>query len=211
MNPRSDTCRTSVAQVDARVSGIVEKRLFREGEEVKEGDVLYQIAPEPYEAALKNAQGTLARAEANLISTRAQAQRYGRLVASGAVDQQDYEAAVANFHSYEADVISGQGSVQTAKINLAYTRVTSPISGRIGISQVTAGAYVQDSAATLLATVQQLDRVYVDVVQASGALIRLKRDLASGKLKSDGAGHIRVRLIVEDGTELAIGMQSEAG
>jgi membrane fusion protein (multidrug efflux system) len=190
-----------VAQVDARVSGIVEKRLFREGEELKEGDVLYQIAPEPYEAALKNAQGTLARAQANVISTRAQAARDESLVASGAVGRQDYDTAVATFHAYEADVISGQGSVETAEINLGYTRVVSPITGRIGISQVTEGAYVQDSPATILATVQQLDRVYVDVVQASSALIQMKRDLASGRLKSDGAGHIRVKLIVEDGTE----------
>jgi membrane fusion protein (multidrug efflux system) len=190
-----------VAQVDARVSGIVQKRFFREGAMVKRGELLYQIAPEPYEASLQLAQGTLSSAEANVISTRAQADRYGRLVASGAIDKQDYDNAVASYHSYQGQVLSDQGNVQTAKINLGYTRVTSPISGRIGISQVTEGAYVQDGAATLLATVQQLDRVYVDVVQTSAALIHLKRDLASGKRKSDAAGKIRVKLLEEDGRE----------
>jgi membrane fusion protein (multidrug efflux system) len=190
-----------VAQVDARVSGIVEKRLFREGAMVKQGELLYQIAPEPYEAALQLAQGTLASAQANLTATRAQADRYARLVDSGAVNRQDYDNAVASYHAYQGQVISDQGSVQTAKINLGYTRVTSPISGRIGISQVTEGAYVQDGAATWLATVQQLDRVYVDVVQSSLALIRLKRDLASGKLKSDASGAIHVKLLEEDGRQ----------
>jgi membrane fusion protein (multidrug efflux system) len=190
-----------VAQVDARVSGIVEKRCFVEGSMVKQGELLYKIAPEPYEASLLLAQGTLASAEANVISTRAQADRYARLIHSGAVDKQDYDNAVASYHSYQGQVLSDQGNVQTAKINLGYTRVTSPISGRIGISQVTEGAYVQDGAATWLATVQQLDRVYVDVVQTSGALIQLKRDLASGKLKSDAAGKIRVKLLEEDGRE----------
>jgi membrane fusion protein (multidrug efflux system) len=187
-----------VAEVRARVSGIVEKRLFREGEVVKEDDVLYQIAPEPYEALLKTAQGVLARAQANVISTGILAERDRGLVASGAVDKQDYDNAVASFHAYEGDVLADQGSVQTATINLGYTRVVSPISGRIGISQVTEGAYVQDSSATLLATVQELDHVYVDEVQTSGELLKLKRDLASGKLKTDRAGHIHVKLILED-------------
>ena len=190
-----------VAQVDARVSGIVQKRLFTEGSLVKEGDVLYQIDPAPYEALLKSAQGTLIRAQANVISSRINAASYTSLVASGAVGKQDAENAVKNFHAYEGDVLSDQGNVQTAAINLGYTRVISPISGRIGISQVTEGAYVQDGAATLLATVQELDRVYVDVVQTSGELIRLKRDVASGKLKSDAAGHVHVKLIVEDGSQ----------
>ena len=190
-----------VAAVDARVSGIVQKRYFREGAEVKAGDVLYQIAPEPYEAALRTAQGTLAAAEANVVSTRAQVDRYGMLVDAGAVARQDYDNAVASFTAYKGSVVSDQGNVQTARINLGYTRVLAPISGRIGISQVTEGAYVQDGTATLLATVQQIDKVYVDVVQTSSQLIKLKRDLASGKLKSDGDGHIRVRLIEEDGTE----------
>jgi membrane fusion protein (multidrug efflux system) len=182
------------------VSGIVLKRCFVEGSLVKKSQLLFQIDPAPYEASLENAKGTLMRAQANVISTRALAERYGRLVDSGAIDRQDYENAVANFHSYEGDVLSDQGSVHTAQINLGYTRVVSPISGRIGISQVTEGAYVQDGSATLLATVQELDHVYVDVVQTSGQLIKLRQDLASGTLKSDGAGQIHVKLILENGS-----------
>ena len=190
-----------VAEVRARVNGIVQKRLFREGSDVKEGDPLYQIDPAPYEAALKNAEGTLARAEANVVSTKAQAERSRKLLDTKVISPQDYDTAVASYRAYEADVLSGQAAVQTARINLGYTRVTSPITGRIGISQVTEGAYVQETAANLLATVQQLDRVYVDVTQASSDLLRLRRDLASGKLKGDGAGAARVKLILEDGTE----------
>jgi membrane fusion protein (multidrug efflux system) len=190
-----------IAQVDARVSGNVLKRLVVEGALVNEGELLYQIDPAPYEASLKTAQGVLARAEANVTSTRILAERDGELVASGAVVKQDYDNAVANFHAYEGDVLSDQGSVQTAAINLGYTRVVSPISGRIGISQVTEGAYVQDGSATLLATVQELDHVYVDVVQTSGDFLKLKREIASGKLKSDADGKLHVKLILEDGSQ----------
>ena len=189
-----------VAAVEARVSGIVNRRYFREGSDVKAGDVLFQIDPLPYEAALKVAQGNLASAAANVVSTRAESERYGRLVGAGAVDRQDYDNALAAFKAYEGNVVTDEGNVQTAKINLGYTRVVSPISGRIGIAQVTEGAYVQDGTATLLATVQQLDRVYVDVVQTTGQLMGLKRDLASGKLKSDGQGHVKVKLLQEDGS-----------
>jgi membrane fusion protein (multidrug efflux system) len=193
-----------VAEVRARVSGIVEKRLFEEGGEVKQGQVLYQIDPAPYQASLKSAQGTLARAEANVASTRAQEERYRTLLADHAVSKQDYDNAVASFKGYEADVVSGQAGVQTAEINLGYTQVVSPITGRIGISQVTEGAYVQESAATLLATVQQLDPMYVDVTQPSSDLLRLKRELASGKLKSAGAGMARVKLILDDDSEYPV-------
>ena len=190
-----------IAQVDARVSGIVLKRCFIEGALVKKGELLYQIDPAPYEASLKTEQGVLARAQANVISTRIQADRDGDLVASGAVVKQDYDNAVASFHAYEGDVLSDQGSVQTAAINLGYTRVVSPINGRIGISQVTEGAYVQDGSATLLATVQELDHVYVDVVQTSGEFLKLKREIASGQLKTDADGRLHVKLILEDGSE----------
>lgn len=192
-----------VAEVRARVNGIVQKRLFQEGSDVKEGDVLYQIDPAPYEAALRNAEGTLARAEANVTTTRSQEARSRKLLTSKVISQEEYDNSLGSYRANEADVISGKAAVQTARINLGYTRVTSPITGRIGISQVTEGAYVQDTAATLLATVQQLDRVYVDVTQASGDVLRLRRDLASGQLKSDGAGAARVKLILEDGTEYA--------
>jgi membrane fusion protein (multidrug efflux system) len=189
-----------VAEVRARVNGIVLKRLFTEGSDVKEGQVLYEIDPAPYQAALDSALGTLARAEANVATARLKEERYKLLVDAHTISKQDYDDAQANLGTYAADVLSGKAAVQTARINLGYTKVTSPVSGRIGLSQVTEGAYVQESAATLLATVQQLDQVYVDVTQASSELLRLKRDLASGRLKADDAGKAPVKLILEDGS-----------
>jgi membrane fusion protein (multidrug efflux system) len=188
-----------VAEVRARVNGIVEKRLFEEGSEVKEGQVLYEIDPAPYQAALDSAQGTLARAEANAATAKLKQERYKQLLESRTIAKQDYDDVLANQKSFDADILSGQAAVQLAKINLGYTKVTSPISGRIGISQVTEGAYVQQSAATLLATVQELDSVYVNVTQSSGDLLRLKHELENGQLKADAAGHASVKLILEDG------------
>jgi membrane fusion protein (multidrug efflux system) len=188
-----------VAEVRARVNGIVLHRLFTEGADVKEGQLLYEIDPAPYQAALDSAQGTLARAEANLATARLKAERYKQLLGAKAISNQDYDDAIANAGTYAADVLSGKAAVQTAQINLDYTKVTSPVAGRIGISQMTEGAYVQASAANLLATVQQLDPVYVDVTQASGELLRWKRDLACGWLKADGAGRARAKLIYETG------------
>ncbi len=188
-----------MAEVRARVNGIVLKRLFTEGSDVKEGQVLYEIDPAPYEAALDSALATLARARPAWHSARLKEQRYRALLDTRSISQQDYEDALASQRMDEADVQSGQAAVKTARINLAYTKVTSPVAGRIGLSQVTEGAYVQASAATLLATVQQLDRVYVDVTQPSSELLRLKRDLASGRLKADAAGKARVKLVHENG------------
>ncbi len=191
-----------VAAVDARVTGTLQKRFFNEGGNVREGEVLYQIDPAPYAAALKTAQGTLARAQANVISSQAQEERYQKLMAAHAISKQDYDNALGSLRGYQGDVLSDQGSLETAQINLDYTRVVSPVTGRTGISQVTEGAYVQANT-TLLVTVQELDRIYVDVVQASGDVLRLRRDLASGKLRGDGAGRARVKLILEDGSEYA--------
>ena len=188
-----------VAEVRARVNGIVLHRLFNEGSDVKEGDVLYEIDPAPYEAALNSALGTLARAEANVATARLKEERYKQLLASKTIAKQDYDDALANARSFDADVLAGKAAVQTAKINLEYTKVTAPVSGRIGISQVTEGAYVQAGTATLLAVVQQLDPVYLDVTQASSEFLRLKRDLADGRLKADEKGHARVQLIHETG------------
>jgi len=189
-----------VAEVRARVNGIVLKRLFAEGTDVTEGQVLYQIDPAPYQAALDSALGTLARAEANATTARLKEERYKQLLAAKAISKQDYDDAQANARTFDADVLSGKAAVQSAQINLDYTKVTSPVSGRIGISQVTEGAYVQAANATLLATVQQLDKVYVDVTQASSELLRLKRAIASGRLQADAAGKARVKLIHEDNT-----------
>ncbi len=188
-----------VAEVRARVNGIVLRRLFAEGSDVKEGQVLYEIDPAPYQAALDSALATLAHAEASLASMRLKADRYQSLLDTRAISKQDYDDAVANQRMSDADVLSGQAAVNSARINLDYTKVTSPVAGRIGLSQVTEGAYVQAGVATLLATVQQIDRVYVDVTQPSGELLRLKRELASGRLRADEAGKARVKLVHENG------------
>jgi membrane fusion protein (multidrug efflux system) len=190
-----------VAEVRARVNGIVLKRLFKEGSDVKEGQVLYEIDPAPYQAALDSAQGQLARAQANAATAGLKEERYKQLLQSKAISKQDYDDALANQRTFEADIKSGEAAVKAAQINLGYTRVTSPVTGRIGISQVTEGAFVQETAATLLATVQQLDPVYVDVTQPSAEIMRLRRDVESGRLKADADGHARVKLILEDGTE----------
>ncbi|EDY19569.1 efflux transporter, RND family, MFP subunit [Chthoniobacter flavus Ellin428] len=188
-----------VAEVRARVNGIVLRRHFTEGSDVKEGQVLYDIDPAPYQAALDSAQATLARAEANVATARLKEERYKQLLATKTIARQDYDDALANARSFDADVLAGRAAVQTAKINLEYTKVTAPISGRIGISQVTEGAYVQTSAANLLAVIQQLDPVYLDVTQASSEFLRLKRDLAEGRLKADEKGKAQVKLIHETG------------
>jgi len=192
-----------VAEVRARVNGIVQKRLFVEGSDVKEGQPLFRIDPGPYQAALEGAKAQLARAEATAASARLQAERFTELVADNAVSRQEYDNAMAALKAGEADVAAGRAAVETARINVGYTTVTSPLSGRIGRSAVTEGAYVQQSAATLLATVQQLDPVFVDLTQSSAEALRLRRDLAEGKLQEAGRGHARVRLVLEDGREYA--------
>lgn len=192
-----------VAEVRARVNGIVLKRLFTEGADVREGQPLFKIDPAPYQAALEGAKAQLARAEANVTNARLQAQRYTELVADNAVSKQEYDNAMAALRATEADVAAGRAAVQAAQINLGYTTVTSPVSGRIGRSAVTEGAYVQASAATLLATVQQLDPVYVDLTQSSADVLRLRRDLDAGKLQSAGQGKAKVTLVLEDGREYA--------
>ena len=190
-----------VAQVRARVDGIVQKREYAEGADVEAGQLLYQIDPAPYRAALNGAQATLQRAQANLKSTTAQVERYKLLVAENAISKQDYDNAVAARGQAAADVAAGKAAVQTAKINLGYTTVVSPISGRIGTSQVTQSAYVQASTATLMATVQQIDPIYVDLTQSSVEGLQLRRDVASGKVKLNGPDQAKVSLILEDGTQ----------
>ena len=188
-----------IAEVRARVSGIVLKRLFKEGSDVKEGQVLYEIDPTSYEAKLDSAQGTLAKAEASLNSAQLKLNRMQSLIASNAVSKQDFDEASGSQKVNQAEVLLGKAAVKTAKIDLDYTKVTAPITGRIGLSQVTEGAYVRTDQATLLATVQQLDRVYVDVNQPSSDLLRLKQALASGKLKANDSGEARVKLVYGNG------------
>jgi len=188
-----------VAEVRARVNGIVLKRVFKEGSDVQEGQVLYEIDPAQYEAAHDSALGTLARAEASLNSAQLKLNRMKSLIDSHAVSKQDYDEASGSQRVNEAEVLLGKAAVKTAKINLDYTKVTSPITGRIGLSQVTEGAYVRVDQATLLTTVQQIDRVYVDVNQPSSDLLRLKAALASGRLKPGASGNPRVKLVHENG------------
>lgn len=190
-----------VAQVRARVDGIVLKREFKEGGEVKAGQRLYQIDPAPYIAALNSATASLQKAEANLTSMAAQAERYKVLVAANAVSKQDFDNAVSTQGQAAADVATGKAAVAMAQINLGYTNVVSPISGRSGVSQVTEGAYVQASAATLMTTVQQIDPVYVDLTQSSVEGLQLRRDVASGQLKLNGPNQAKVTLALEDGTQ----------
>jgi membrane fusion protein, multidrug efflux system len=190
-----------VAQVRARVDGIVLSRDFIEGSEVKAGQRLYKIDPAPYIATLNNAKAALAKAEANLATTTAQAARYKVLVAANAVSKQDYDNAVASEGQAVADVAAGKALVASAQINLGYTDVLAPINGRTGISQVTPGAYVQASQATLMDTIQQLDQVYVDLTQSSLEGLKLRRDVHEGRVKTTGPNAARVTLILEDGRE----------
>ena len=192
-----------VAQVRARVDGIVQRREFVEGADVKAGQRLYKIDPAPYIAALNTAKAALAKAQANVATQNALAARYKILVAANAVSKQDYDNAVASQGQAAADVASGKAAVDTAQINLGYTDVISPITGRTGLSQVTPGAYVQASAATLLATVQQLDPVYVDLTQSSVDGLKLRRDIQEGRLQTGGANAAKVTLILEDGRAYA--------
>lgn len=189
-----------VAQVRARVDGIVQKRDFQEGSNVTADQRLYQIDPAPYRAALESAQASLAKARANLESTRAQAERDKVLVAANAISQQKYVNDVAAQSQAAADVEAGVAAVRAASINLGYTDVIAPITGRIGPSVVTQGAYVQASAATLMATVQQIDPIYVDLDQTSLEGLQLRQQMLNGQLRLNGADQTQVRLVLEDGS-----------
>jgi len=189
-----------IAEIRPQVSGLIQKRLFTEGAEVKAGDVLYQIDPAPFQAALDNANAYLAKAEANLPAIRSKADRYRKLMASNAVSQQDYDDRAAALLQAEAEVEYWKASVKSAHINLGYTRITAPISGRIGRSNVTDGALVTAYQSRELTTIQQIDPIYVDVAQSASELQRLKQSLDAGRLKQSGEGHKKVNLILQDGT-----------
>jgi membrane fusion protein (multidrug efflux system) len=187
-----------IAEVRPQVGGIILKRLFTEGSDVKAGQVLYQIDPATYQAAFASAKASQARAEANLNSVRLRAERYRDLVGIKAVSQQDNDDAQAVFKQAEADVAFTKAAVETARINLTYTRITAPISGRIGRSSVTTGALVTANQSTALATIQQLDPMYVDVTQSTADLLKLKQNLANGVLKKSASA--QVKLLLEDGS-----------
>jgi membrane fusion protein, multidrug efflux system len=192
-----------VAQVRARAAGIVQKRLFKEGGDVKAGQVLFQIDSGPYRAAYDSAQAALARAQANLAQAAAQAERFKPLVEANAISKQDFINAVAAQKSAEADVASGKAAVQTAQINLGYATVTSPIGGRIGRALVTEGALVGQGEATQLATIQQIDPMYVNFTQSTNEVLALRRALQGGQLKSAPGGAAAVQVLLDDGTSYA--------
>lgn len=188
-----------IADVRPQVNGIIKARKFREGSDVKAGEPLYQIDPATYQATYDSNVAALAKAQANLKTTRLKAERYKELVAIQAVSQQDYDDAAAALAQGEADVAAARANVETSRINLAYARVDAPISGRIGKSSVTPGALVTANQTTAMATIQQLDPIYVDVTQPSAALLRLKQAMARGDLQKAGANAATVRLQLEDG------------
>ena len=189
-----------IAEVRPQVGGIILKRNFVEGSEVKAGTSLYQIDPATYQAAYDSAKGDLVKAQANAQISRLTVTRYKPLLGTNYISKQDYDTAVATAAQADAAVVSAKAAVETARINLAYTKVTSPISGRIGISSVTEGALVSNGQATALATVQQLDPIYVDVTQSSNDFLRLKQELADGSLKQAN-GKAQVKLLMDNGKE----------
>jgi membrane fusion protein (multidrug efflux system) len=195
------TSASLVAELRPQVSGIIRKRLFEEGANVREGQALYQIDPAPYQAALDNAKAALGRAEANLPAIRLKADRLRELLTEKAVSQQDYDDVSAALKQTEADIQYWKAMVETARINLGYTSITAPISGRIGRSSVTAGALVTSHQPTALASIQQLDPMYVDVPQSTTELLRLRRRLEEGGLTNNRQIRNKVRLLLEDDTK----------
>ncbi|EKB20173.1 efflux RND transporter periplasmic adaptor subunit [Aeromonas veronii] len=189
-----------VAEVRPQVSGIILKRLFTEGSDVKAGDLLYQIDPAVYQAAVASAKANLAKAEANEQSARLKAQRYQELLKVKSISRQDYDDADASWKQAKAEIMASKAALRTAEINLGYTRITAPISGRIGTSAVTEGALVTAQQADSLAVIQQLDPMYVDVRQSTADLLRLKRLVAEGKVVQDEHKGAKVSFQLEDGT-----------
>jgi len=190
---------TRVAQVRARVAGIVLQKAFPEGGDVKAGELLFRIDPAPFQAAVNSAQAALAKAEANLAQAQLKVQRYRPLVESNAISKQEYDDALTAQSQTGADVAATKAALDTARLNLGYATVTAPISGRIGRALVSEGALVGQGEATPLALVQQIDPIFVNLSQSSTDLLRLKQALASGKLKSAGPGQAKVTLLSEDG------------
>jgi membrane fusion protein (multidrug efflux system) len=191
-----------VAQVRARVTGVVLQRLFREGSEVRAGQVLYQIDAAPYRAALDSAQASIAKGQANLAQATAQIERYKPLLEANAISKQEYTTLLTTQKQTEADVATAKAAVQTAQINLNYASVTAPIAGRIGQSLVTEGALVSATEATQLAVIQQTGTVYVNFTQSTTDVLRLRKAIATKQLRSAGDGSVPVRVVLEDGSEL---------
>lgn len=189
-----------VAEVRPQVTGIIMKRNFVEGSDIKAGMSLYQIDPATYQAAYDSAKGDLVKAQASAQVARVTVNRFKPLLGTNYVSKQDYDNAFSTAAQADASVVAAKAAVETARINLAYTKVTSPISGRIGKSAVTEGALVTNGQANALATVQQLDPIYVDVTQSSNDFLRLKQELADGSLKQAN-GKAQVKLLLDNGSE----------
>src|SRR5262245_26831369 len=183
-----------VAEVRPQVTGVVQKRLFAEGTEVKSGEQLFQIDAGSYRAALSSAEAALKRAEAQAVTAKLLAERYAPLIAANAVSKQENDEAIAANARAEADVASARAAVEAARINVVYTQVLSPISGRIGRTLVTEGALVTSGQQAPLATVQQLDPIYVDISQSSTEILRLRRQMANGELIKDANNQAEVTL-----------------
>lgn len=193
-----------VAQVRARATGIVQERVFREGADVKAGQLLFRIDPAPYKAALASAQAAQARAQANLAAATALADRYKPLVEANAISKQEYANAVAAQKQAEAEVAAARAAVENAQITLSYASVTSPIAGRIGRALVTEGALVGQAESTPLAVVQQIHPLYINITQSASEILALRRALEQGRLQRAGqAEGAAVRVLLEDGTEYA--------
>lgn len=190
------------AEVRPQVGGIIRRQPFNEGTQVKAGQVLYEIDPAPFQAALSQQEGALANAQATVNSTRALAERYKALLAGNGVSKQEYDNAQAAYGQAQAQVRMQSALLETARINLRYTRVTAPIAGHTSRSAVTPGALVSAGQATPLLTISQLDPIYVDIAQSSAEMLRLRQALAAGKLSRDAAGQ-RVSLQLEDGSTYA--------
>jgi len=195
---RIDPVRT--AEVRARVAGILLKQVYREGSDVKAGDVLFQIDPAPLQAAYDSAKASQASAEANVKQAQSQADRYEVLVKINAVSKQEYDTAVATAAQDNANVLVAKAALETASLNLGYATVTAPISGRIGKAMATEGALVGQGEATEMAVIQQLDPIYFDFTESSTELLKLRREFDSGQLKNIAPGEAKVTLLLEDGT-----------
>lgn len=191
-----------VAQVRARVNGVVLQRLFKEGSQVKAGQLLFQIDPAPYRAAYDSAQASLVKAQANLLQANAQVVRYKPLAEANAVSQQEFTSVVTAQKQAEADVAAATAALQSARINLDYASVTAPISGRIGQALVTEGALVSQTEATQLALIQQTDTVYVNFTQSTTDVLNLRKAIAAKQVRSAADGSVPVRVVLEDGSEL---------
>ncbi|PZU92229.1 MAG: efflux RND transporter periplasmic adaptor subunit [Chelatococcus sp.] len=189
-----------VAEVRPQVSGIIKSRLFREGSEVDAGTVLYEIDPAPYQASLDSAIAAQSRAEAAVPSAQAKLDRYRDLIRQNAVSKQDYDDAAAALAQSQADVASAKASVETARINLAYTKVTAPIGGRVDQSTLTPGALVTANQTTALTTIRKLDPINVDVIQSSTNLLKFRKGVAEGRLKLSGT-NVAVRLKLDIGAD----------